>query len=60
LGRKIMPAFIDTRKQNACDIFCDEKNCVFLGCYTVCNGNSSPTFQDNPSISSSRVKNPRR
>jgi N-acyl-D-aspartate/D-glutamate deacylase len=60
LGRKTMPAFIDMHKQKACDSFCDEKNCAFQGCYTVCNGNSSPTFQYNQSVPSSRVKNPRR
>jgi len=55
-----MPAFIDIHKQKAHDIFCDEKNCAFLGYHTVGNGNSSPTFQDNLSVPSSRVKNPRR
>jgi hypothetical protein len=58
--RKIMPAFIDIHKRKAHDIFFDEKNCAFLGCYAVSSGNSLPTFRDNLSVPSSRVKNPRR
>jgi hypothetical protein len=34
----------------------DEK-CVLLGCYVACCGNSLPTFRDNTSVPSSRVKN---
>jgi len=60
LGRKTMPAFIDMHKQKARDILCDEKNCAFLGYYAVCSGNSYPTFQDNLSVPSSRVRNPSR
>jgi len=30
---------------------------ALLGCYTDYSGNSSPTFWDNPSVHSSRVKN---
>jgi len=32
------------------------KVCALLGYYTVYNGNFLPTFRDNPSVSSSRVK----
>jgi len=31
-------------------------NCALLGCYAACNGNSLPTFRDNLSVPSSRVK----
>jgi len=37
-----------------------DKNCTLLGCYTLCIGNSLPTFWDNLSVPTSRVKNPRR
>jgi len=30
--------------------------CAFLGYYTAYNGNFLPTFRDNPSVPSSRVK----
>jgi len=32
--------------------------CALLGCYAPCGGNSLPTFRDNLSVPSSRVKNP--
>jgi len=38
--------------------FCHEVDiiCALLGCYTAYSGNSLPTFQDNLSVLSSRVK----
>jgi len=38
---------------------CGEENCVVLGYYTACSVNSLPTFRDNLSVPSLRVKNPR-
>ena len=35
-----------------------DKNCVLLGCYAASTGNLLPTFRDNLSVPSSRVKNP--
>jgi len=32
---------------------------ALLAYYTACNGNSVPTFRDNLSIPSSRIKNPK-
>ena len=32
--------------------------CALLGYYAACSGNSLPTFRDNLSVPSSRVKNP--
>jgi len=37
-----------------------EINCVLLGYYAACSGNSLTKFQDNLSVPSSRVKTPRR
>jgi hypothetical protein len=37
-----------------------DENCVLLGYYAASRGISLPTFRDNLSIPSSRVKNPRR
>ena len=34
-----------------------DENCVLLGYYTASSGNSLPTFRDNLSVLSSRVKN---
>ena len=36
------------------------ENCCLLGCYTASSYNSLPTFQDNLSVLSSKVKNPKR
>jgi hypothetical protein len=33
-----------------------DENCVLLGCYAASNDNSFPTFRDNLSLPSSRVK----
>ena len=33
------------------------ENCAVLGYYTASSGNFLPTFQDNQSVPSSRVKN---
>jgi hypothetical protein len=37
-----------------------EENCILLGYYTASGGNSLPTFRDNLSVPSSRVKSPKR
>ena len=37
-----------------CDV---DEVCALLTCYAACNGNYLPTFQDNLSVPSSRVKN---
>jgi hypothetical protein len=34
-----------------------QDNCALLGYYAASNGNFSPTFQDNLTVQSSRVKN---
>jgi hypothetical protein len=34
-----------------------DENCVLLGYYEACRGNSLPTFRDNLSVLSSSVKN---
>jgi hypothetical protein len=34
-----------------------DENCALLGCYAASSGNSLPTFRDNLSVPSSRVKN---
>ena len=34
-------------------------NCALPGFYAACIGNSLPTFQDNLSVPSKRVKNPK-
>ena len=34
-----------------------DENCVLLGYYAASSGNSLPTFRDNISVSSSRMKN---
>jgi hypothetical protein len=34
------------------------QNCALLGCYAASSGNLLPTFRDNLSAPSSRVKNP--
>ena len=33
-----------------------DENCALLGCYAASSGNSLPTFRDNMSVPSSRVK----
>ena len=35
----------------------EDENCALLGCYAESSGNFLPTFRDNLSIPSSRVKN---
>jgi hypothetical protein len=41
--------------------YCEvHKICALLGCFTASSDNSLPAFQDDLSIPSSRVKNPRR
>jgi hypothetical protein len=35
------------------------ENCALLGHYAACSGNFLPTFRDNLSVPSSKVKNPR-
>ena len=35
-----------------------DKNCILLGCYAASSGNSLPTFRNNLSVPSSKVKNP--
>jgi hypothetical protein len=35
------------------------ENCALLGCYTASSGNLLPTLQDNISVPSSAVKNPK-
>jgi len=35
-----------------------DQNCVLLGCYAASSSNSLPTFWDNLSVPSSRVKGP--
>ena len=37
-----------------------EVNCILLGFYAANSGNSLPTFRDNLSVPSSRVKSPKR
>ena len=37
-----------------------DKKCALLGYYAASSGNLSPTFRDNLSVPSSRVKSPRR
>jgi hypothetical protein len=37
-----------------------DENCALLGYYTASNGNYLPTFRDNLSVPSSKVKNPGR
>jgi len=51
-AKKISYVFWDVTK-------CGEENCVVLGYYAACSGNFLQTFQDNLSVSSFKVKNPR-
>jgi len=37
-----------------------DKNCSLLGCYAASSGNSLPTFRNNISVPSLRIKNPRK
>jgi hypothetical protein len=57
-------AFIPTRTHNdgqKC-VISDEvdERCAFLGYYAASTGNSLPTFRDNISVASSRMKNPKK
>jgi hypothetical protein len=45
-------------KTNTTNSFLDE-NCAVLDYYPASSGNFLPTFRDNPSVASSRVKNPK-
>ena len=38
---------------------CVVSGCVLLGCYAASSGNFLPTFRDNLSVLSSRVKSPK-
>ena len=39
-------------------LFPGKEHCALLGYCAACSGNSLPTFRDNLSVPSSRVKNP--
>jgi hypothetical protein len=47
---------ISSKKNNKGRNLSKGENCALLSYYTAINGNSLPTFRDNLSVSSSRVK----
>jgi len=47
----------ETCSTNARSISNIDENCALLGYYAASSGNSSPTFRDNLSVPSSKVKN---